>query len=62
MPTKKTRAFVFGIVMFLALIVAKIVSGKAGMDVQTFLPAAVGGLAGGLVVYFFGGMFTNRKK
>lgn len=62
MLSKRTRAIIFGIVMFLAFTITKPISGKALLDVQTFLPGLVGGLVGGLVVYFFSGLFTKNKK
>lgn len=54
------RGIFFGILMFVALTVAKFISSDA-ISYKTFLPGLAGGLAGGLAVYFLWKFFIKRK-
>lgn len=56
----KQRAILFGVLMFLALLITKLI-GNDPFTVKSLIPPAAGGLAGGIVVYLFGKVWKKDK-
>jgi hypothetical protein len=61
MQNKKARAIVLGMIVFIGLLIAKIIS-KDPFSFKTLVPPLVGGLVAGLVVYFLAGNFLKKKN
>jgi hypothetical protein len=55
------RAIALGIIVFMAFTTSKFIKG-ADITINTFLPGLIGGIVGGIAVYFTHILFFKDKK
>jgi fructose-specific phosphotransferase system IIC component len=55
-----TRAIFFGIALFAGFMIGKVISNNP-ITYKSFIPALVGGLAGGIVIYFVGNRLQKKR-
>lgn len=62
MKNKGPKAIFLGIGIFLGFGISKLIAGQELFTIEALLPALVGGLIAGLVVYYSGNWFSKKKN
>ena len=62
MQKHKLLSALLAVVLFLALVFTKYMNGENIFTAVILVPAALGGLIGGLAVYFYNTWLSKRKK